>query len=338
MSHMDVFNQDAFNSISLSASINHVPFLPTRIRELGIFEEIPSSNISQSFEEKNGQLALVSAQPRGAPKQQLVPEKRKLISLSNIHLPEESYVRADEIQGVRAFGSENDLMGLEQVVQGRLNQMSRDLDATIEHLRMGALKGQVLDADGATVLYDLFSTFGISQYSEIDFDLDNSNPDPGAVKKKCHDVTRKTQDALGAAMFTRVHAFCGPTFMDDLVSHPETREAYARWQDGEALRQSQARTTFFYAGILFEEYRGSVNGTDFVADTKAHFFPVGVPGLFIQPNAPADWVETVNTPGLPKYAKVGKAGQYDEYVPVTAQANPLPVCTKPKCLIKAKNT
>jgi hypothetical protein len=33
---------------------------------------------------------------------------------------------------------------------------------------------------------------------------------------------------------------------------------------------------------------------------KAYFFPVGVPGLFRQYNAPVDFVETANTIGLPR--------------------------------------
>jgi Phage major capsid protein E len=38
---------------------------------------------------------------------------------------------------------------------------------------------------------------------------------------------------------------------------------------------------------------------DFTDASKAYFFPVGVPGLFRQYNAPADFVETANTIGLP---------------------------------------
>jgi Phage major capsid protein E len=65
----------------------------------------------------------------------------------------------------------------------------------------------------------------------------------------------------------------------------------------------QARGSFEYAGILFEEYRGRVGSVDFTDASKAYFFPVGVPGLFRQYNAPADFVETANTIGLPRYAK-----------------------------------
>ena len=54
---------------------------------------------------------------------------------------------------------------------------------------------------------------------------------------------------------------------------------------------------------MFEEYRGRVGTVDFTDASKAYFFPVGVPGLFRQYNAPADFVETANTIGLPRYAK-----------------------------------
>ena len=77
---------------------------------------------------------------------------------------------------------------------------------------------------------------------------------------------------------------------------------------------------------------------DFVDANKAHFFPVGAPGLFEQPNAPAPFMETVNTIGLPRYAKIAADQKYDEYVDVFVQANPLPYCTKPKTLVKGKRT
>ena len=47
---------------------------------------------------------------------------------------------------------------------------------------------------------------------------------------------------------------------------------------------------FEYGGIVFEEYRGRVGTVDFTDASKAYFFPVGVPGLFRQYNAPADFL------------------------------------------------
>ena len=40
-----------------------------------------------------------------------------------------------------------------------------------------------------------------------------------------------------------------------------------------------------------------------VETNKAYFYPTGVPNLFTTVFAPADYVETVNTMGLPRYVK-----------------------------------
>lgn len=138
--------------------------------------------------------------------------------------------------------------------------------------------------------------------------------------------------------YTYVHAFCSATFFDDLVSHPEVEESYRRYQESAFLRAGLVRKSFEYAGITFEEYRGKVGSVDFIADGKAHFFPVGVPGLFRQYNAPADFVETANTIGLPRYAKQAVDQEFGRWVKLHTQSNPLPICTRPKVLIKAKRT
>jgi hypothetical protein len=82
---------------------------------------------------------------------------------------------------------------------------------------------------------------------------------------------------------------------------------------------------------------GSARWT-FTDASKAYFFPVGVPGLFRQYNAPADFVETANTVGLPRYAKQAVDQQFARWVMLHVQSNPLPICTRPRVLIKAKRT
>lgn len=338
MPTLDIFSNSAFSLTSLTDAINKVPFVPGRLGQLGIFDESGVSTTSVMIEEREGSLSLIETSPRGAPATQNLHNKRKARSLVVPHIALEDTVLADEVQNVRAFGTENALEGVQNVVNLRLAEMARKHDATLEHLRIGAIKGQVLDADGTSVLYDLFGEFGVTQHTEIDFDLDSATPAKGAVRKKCHDVVRKVEDELGAAPYTYVHAFCSATFFDDLVSHPEVEESYRRYQESAFLRAGLVRKSFEYAGITFEEYRGKVGSVDFIADGKAHFFPVGVPGLFRQYNAPADFVETANTIGLPRYAKQAVDQEFGRWVKLHTQSNPLPICTRPKVLIKAKRT
>jgi hypothetical protein len=338
MPALDIFSGSAFSMVALTDAINKMPFVPGRIGQLGLFREQGVSTTAVMIEEREGALTLVETTSRGAPAVQHVPNKRKARSLTVPHVALEDTILADEVQNVRAFGSENQLEGVQAVVNQRLGEMASKMDATLEHLRVGAIKGQILDADGSAVIYDLFSEFGVSQHSEIDFDLDNATPAPGAVKKKCHDIRRKIEDELGVVPYDHIHAMCGPDFFDDLITHPEVEKAYERWLDGAFLRQGQARGSFEYAGILFEEYRGRVGSVDFTDASKAYFFPVGVPGLFRQYNAPADFVETANTIGLPRYAKQAVDQQFARWVMLHVQSNPLPICTRPRVLIRGKRT
>ena len=223
-------------------------------------------------------LNLVETTARGAPAVQNTTNKRKARSLVVPHIALEDTILADEVQNVRAFGSESMLEGVQAVVNQRMSETATKMDATLEHLRIGAIKGQILDADGTAVIYDLFTEFGVTAHTEIDFDLDNASPAAGAVKKKCHDIRRKIEDELGVQPYEHIHAICGADFFDDLIIHSEVAKAYDRYLDGAFLRQGQARGSFECSGIVFEEYRGRVGTVDFTDASKAYFFPVGVPG------------------------------------------------------------
>src|SRR5512132_3935173 len=266
MPALDIFSGHAFTMVSLTDAINKMPYVPGRIGQLGLFREQGVSTTSVMIEEREGSLNLVETTARGAPAIQNTTNKRKARSLVVPHIALEDTILADEVQNVRAFGSESMLEGVQAVVNQRLDEMATKMDATLEHLRIGAIKGQILDADGSAVIYD---------------------------------VRRKIEDELGAAPYDHIHAICGADFFDDLITHPEITTAYDRYLDGAFLRQGQARGSFEYSGIVFEEYRGRVGTVDFTDASKAYFFPVGVSGLFRQYNAPADFVETANTIGLP---------------------------------------
>jgi hypothetical protein len=253
MPALDIFSGSAFSMVALTDAINKMPYVPGRIGQLGLFREQGVSTTSVMIEEREGSLNLVETTARGAPAIQNTTNKRKARSLVVPHIALEDTILADEVQNVRAFGSESMLEGVQAVVNQRMSEMATKMDATLEHLRIGAIKGQILDADGSAVIYDLFTEFGVTQHTEIDFDLDNASPAPGAVKKKCHDIRRKVEDELGAQPYDHVHAICGADFFDDLITHSEVAKAYDRYLDGAFLRQGQARGSFEYSGIVFEE-------------------------------------------------------------------------------------
>jgi hypothetical protein len=333
---MDVFSGNAFQLATLTTAINTLPHKPRRIGELEIFAERGVQTTRVGIEERNGVLTLVPNLPRGAPATPHTTSRRKMLQLATTHLPVRGRVYADEVQDVREFGTEGNPRTVQTVVNERLAEMRNNIEATIEWQRLGAIRGQVLDADGS-VIVNLFDEFGVTAQTEVDFDLDAGSPAPGAVRAKCSAIIRTIEDELGDGAFAGIHALCGSAFFDALVDHPECREAYARWNDGEALRARVARSTFFYAGIMFEEYRGKVDGQQFIDPDKAHIFATGFQGLFQTAFAPAGFVEFVNTVGLPLYAK-SVPDPANRWADLYGESNPISYCTRPRTLISARRT
>lgn len=339
---LDVFNQDAFSVRSLTDAINKIKFVPGRIGQLGIFAESSVSTTMIMVEEKNGVLSLVKPSPRGAAGQTIDKGKRVARPFVVPHFEINDAVMAEEVQNVRAWGTESQL----ETVQGKLAERmaihSQSMAATEEYARIGAIKGIVTYADGSTL--NLFSAFEVAQEAVVDFDLDNANPVSGVLRKKCAAVARTTAKNLDGVPYTGIHSFCGDAFFDDLLAHPEVVESFKGTPMAQVLREgyvlpngNKIYGAFEFGGIVWENYRGAVGDTSFIGTDDCHIFPQGAPGLFRTVYAPADYEETVNTMGQRLYAKQfpmpnGKGRNFD------VQMNALQYCTRPKSLLKGKRT
>lgn len=337
---LDVFNNGLFSVVSLTDAINKPVFQPQRIGQMGLFTEKGVTTTTVIVEEKDGQLVLVSPSPRGSPGQTIDKAKAKGRPFVIPHFEIDDAIYADEVQGVRAWGTETELQTVQGAVSDRMMLHRASHETTLEYARIGAVIGVITYADGSTT--DLFSEFGVTQDTEIDFDLDNATPAAGVLRTKSAAVVRQMSTNLGGIPFFGVHAFVGDTFFDNLLAHVEVRNTFLNNPAARELRQSyvingQSYGTFEFGGIVYENYRGAVGGTTFVNTDKAHFFPVGVPNLFKTYFAPADYIETVNTVGKMLYAK-----QYQmpngKGVAFETQMNQLSICTRPKVLLKGKRT
>jgi hypothetical protein len=170
---------------------------------------------------------------------------------------------------------------------------------------------------------------------------DAASPWLAHLTQACNDVIRRTENVLEQDV-PGLAAVCGSVFWDALVKHPEARSAYAVFNDEAsrvAMRDRNVRRPFHFRGIDWIEYRARVSGSTpgsyigFIDPATAQLFPLGVPDLFFEAFAPADWVETVNTVALPRYAKSEplKMGRGYE---IECQMNALPLCSQPSCLIR----
>ena len=120
MADIAIFDDEAFTVTALTAALNDQPYLPGRISALGLFREEGVTTLTVQIEKDGDTLALVPAGERGSSGLVVAASKRNLIPFNTVHLPERFTIKADEIQGIRAFGTRTELQAVQDVVNTRL--------------------------------------------------------------------------------------------------------------------------------------------------------------------------------------------------------------------------
>ena len=332
------FDTSGYDLATMTTAINLLPNQYGRVRQLGLFMVDPVRTRTVILEELNGVLTLLKTQVPGAPAPKMKNAKAKMRSLVVPHIPVDGVILPSDLQGVRDPGS-IEPKTLEMEMTKVLRQLRGSLAITEEHLMMGAVKGIILDADGSE-LYDLYAEFDITA-KVVDFALDSDSTD---VAAKCREVIRHIEDNLLGDVMSGVHCLCDENFFDDLISHPNVEKFYLGHVQAIALTGADVdpRKAFRFGGITFEEYRGKATNSagstvSFIGSGNAHFFPVGTQSTFQIHYAPANYFETVNTLGVPIYAKQVMTND-GKRVDVLAESNPLPICRRPGVLVKGTLT
>lgn len=325
MSVWNVFDGDAFSLNSLTAAINHLPYKPSIIAGLGVFEEQGIATTTALIEEHNGTLSVVSVAPRNGLGTVVDRDSRNVLPFAIPHLPQRATIMADEVQGIRAFGSESNTKTVQGARDERLAKGRAQIDYTIESHRLSAIKGTYINVNGTAT--DLYAAFGVAAQETVDFALNSGST---KVRNKCMAVIGHIETGLGGDMFSGVVALCGATFWDDLIEHAALAATVTGWQAAATLR-NDPRLEIEFGGIRFVRYRGT--SSVLIAAKEAYAFATGVSGMFITRFAPANYAETVNTNGLPYYAKAMEL-PFGKGVALEMQSNPLNLCTRPRAVVK----
>lgn len=339
MAHINIFQNDAFRAIELSEAVREIPNQWGRVGQMGLFSSKGIRGVSFSLESLNGVLQLVNSSTRGTSLPGAKRGKRKLRMISTERFGLKSHITADDIDGIRAFGSESELKQVADEVAERQMELRSSMDVTREFLRCGALQGIVLDADGSEIV-DLFDEYGITRKS-VDFDL-GSTVDLGAKAEAVVDHIRLN---LVGDVMTSVGALCGPTFWDKLMGHEDFRERYRYFENAQGANPERENVSrgFSWKGITWEKYLAEApvpqeDGTTvtrkFVPAAEATFFPIGTRQTFRQFNGSADYMGMVNQPGQEFYSAVFPDRQEDRFVDVEVMMQTLPVCLRPAVLVR----
>lgn len=325
------FSGTGYDLSAMTAAVNKLPNLYNRTAAIFTPEGITTTTLL--VEQKDGTLNIIASRPRGAAPDKNKADKRTLRSFVIPHIPIEDVLLPEDYQNVRAFGSENELETSANIMANKLQRMKNAIDQTREHLRIGALKGIILDADGSTYC-NLYEQFGITAKT-VDFALDDEDTD---VRGKCAEVIRHIEDKLLGESMTGVRVLVSASFYDDLVAHPKVEKAFQSYVVNNQNLVGDYRRRFEFGGVLFEEYRATWTDKDgnarpAITAGEGHAFPEGTGNTFKEVFAPGNFIETANTVGLPYYAKQ-EPRKYNAGIDIWVESNPLPICKRPEVLVK----
>ena len=149
------FEGDGFELATLTSAINILPNNYGLLEKKGLFPHKGVTTRTILVEEKAGVLNLLPTLPPGSPGTQAKGPKRKLRSFIIPHIPHDDVIMPEEYQGVRAFGSASMSSPVATIMNDKLQAMRNKHAITLEHLRMGALKGIILDADGSVSYFEV---------------------------------------------------------------------------------------------------------------------------------------------------------------------------------------
>ncbi len=346
MATMDIFSGDAFSAISLTTAVNKVETKPQLLGRMSLFTSRRVRTAKVAVESRDQTLSVIQTSQRGEPLKEGEGIKREIRDFRTSRIAKGDKIEADEVQGIRAFGSESELQQVIDEVADRQIRIVDDVELTWENMRLGSTQGVLIDADGSTI-YDWFSEFGVTQAAEIDFDLDNASPAPGALLKKCDQVVTQMRRAAKGAFIggTKVIGLCGTNFWRDLIAHPEIQKLWELMtlygdQTGLAnLLGLPGNDVIEYGGIVFIRYWGTDDDTTVAIGTdKCKFFPMGARDAFEVAWAPMESFRFVNTRGKRLYSIMIRDKDRDMWARPEVYSYPLHICTRPAMLQRAKRT
>ena len=162
-----------FDCTEMTAAVNKLPALPVYFRRLFEVKGVKTTTVSLDI--RKGRIVLIGDSERNTAPESLAGRgaKREWMHLSCAHLAMSDTLAPEDLQDVRAFGS-TEPISVAEVYNDKMQQLKDNMTATMEFHRLGAIKGVVLDANGTTVLHDIFNTFGVTKKK-----MDIPGPDRG---------------------------------------------------------------------------------------------------------------------------------------------------------------
>lgn len=338
--NLDFIKDPRFGIGPLSEAIINYPNEYGLLNSMGLFSGVSISETTVKIDIKNKQINIIPTTPRGAPAPRDTSDTRSMKVLPTFRHALGFSLLADEFQNVRKFGTDGESEVFDERLMEKLEDNAAKHRQTREFLRWGALKGNVYDADGTTVLYNVYDEMGETQVS-IDFKLGSALGTDG-IQDGTDALLDHLETNSNGEPINGVAKICSPGYWTKLMKNADFKEAFKHFDGAPNPNRNNLRGGFFFKGVYYFRHNGSAtflaaDGTktthNFVPANEAIAVPLGTRQVFRTYYAPADYIETVNTLGQEMYAKL-KVMDLDKGIEGETQCQALDLVLKPRLVVK----
>ena len=344
--NIDAILNERFTSLELTLAINKRQNEYGLINSMGVFNEVGIKDRQVKIETRSQTLQIIPTSEIGTPAPAADdPDVRDVRILPTFRHAKMHKLLAEELQGVRMFGSDDENEYVDIKVLEMLDKIQREHRQTKEFLRWGALKGDVYDADGSRLLFNTYDVMGETQKT-IEYDLDDADA-VDAIQDGNDELLDYMEDEALGEIVTGVILLCSPGFIQKMQHNKAFREAYKYHAEaaGEVNPNRQSlRRPFEFKDAMFLRHRGSCtfkkrDGTIvkhvFIPDGEAIAVPLGTNETFETYFGPGEFMDTVNTIGQELYVKPEQM-KLDMGIELHSFSYALNLVSKPRLVVKVK--
>ena len=328
-----------FEMTDLTEELLLIPNTYGLVNQLGIFREESVTQHMISVESSAATLALIPDRVRGERNNVNKDRTREIRAFPIPHYPLDDYIAPEDIQGKRAYGSDN-AETVAAVKMRKLEDIRRKHAITLETSRMVAITQGTIYAPNGTVAGNYYTDFGITR-KQVAFDLSNAATN---VLDKITEVTDHIQEnLLDGDVATEFVALCSPEFFDDLINQAGVKEAYKFYSSTQeplrnGLRDGRYKK-FVHGDVTFYRYVGSYKDADGVTQKlvpvgEAYFLPLGTMDTFMTYYSPANKLDYVNTLGEQAYV-FEFTDPKGSKIEIESESNVLNLLRRPSAVVRA---
>ena len=333
-----------YTAVDLTEQINRIPNSYGLLRAMGLFSEEGVISTTVEIRMEDGLLQVLPAKERGAPGTPAGREPGKTIFFNIPHFPHRDLIKPADIQNMLVMAARMKRPGtVDDEVAKRLNNMRNNHSITLEYVRMGALKGVIKDGNGDEI-YDLYDEFDINQV-DVDFVLGTANTD---VIAKCEEVTDHIISNLKGEVASGIEVQVDGSFFNKLIQHAKVEKYWLQTNAAGTLANMERDRlggnwgrVFEFQNIMWRE-----NKTNFpvaggaeaaIAQDTGYAYPTGTLDTFKTWFAPADTMQTLNSPGDQIFVS-SEVLQHGKGIDLWSESNPLAVVKRPELVVKVHSS